>query len=164
MIHTLVLDSRGAKYLNNYGSYYRYNNIPFKMLIGDSEYDKYDFFNVELIEARWDTLTGNTLSQDDCGINITLSGYNNLNQLVNSEYKNEMLLCSYVFPALNFDTQQVVRFSNNTSFTMIKKPNLEVEIKYTDFSNGIIKTGTIYPNLSLLFKITGIPKDENKKK
>ena len=167
MIHTLILDTDKStvSILNGKRSNFRFENIPFRQLIGDEEYDKYDYFNFNLIEARFDRLASQlTTNQDDAAFNIVLSGANNLNQLVNSTYKNEMILCSIVFPNLNFDDQTIIRFSNETKFTIMKNPNLQIEMKYTDFATGQIKDPTyVYPDLALTFKITGIPKDDDEK-
>ena len=164
MYHTLILDTNGGykQTLNVSNSHFRFNNIPFRQLVGEDEFSKYEYFNWELTEARFNLLANESPTQDEIGFNLVLSGANNLNQLVNLNYEPQLNLTSIVFPNLNFDKQYIIRFSNNTSFTMRKEANLQLELKYTDFVTGDIKTGSInYPDLSLTFKIIGVAEEQD---
>ena len=158
--HRLILQSNQPNCTSNSTkSSHSFQNIPLQILL-DDDYNKYDHFKVRLLEMQLN-LSGDTFASGDFAFNVRVSDVDALYQLQNSSLKPDVIMCS--FNASDFTVPRIIRYENNTSFTIRKLPYIDMTIDYRHLeTNALLPVdGTdVYGDVNLLFQISGVDDDK----
>ena len=176
----LILRTDEASNSNIYDTNFTWNNIDFRLILGDQMFNKYDIFTLNLVSlavaipANTTTLYG--ALPDDRLVDINVSGLS----LVKSGYSftsNSVLQSSvitpYSFPS-SLSANSLTHFNiDNNSLTFNKDGMTSISINYTRCNtnsigtyaiNNVLTTSPVtpvaFPQVSFYFKITGIPRDD----
>ena len=154
---------------------FTWNNINMKQILG-REYDNYDDFNISLnlVTAGF----GSVVYGADAGdrlVNFNMSGLtfkNNCYNVATQSNQQSVNLYSYLFSNSTTTGATSTLNVDSNSFTFTKDELVNISINYTrTFKNSsgnytIVQNPTansIYPPVCFTFKITGIPKEVEKK-
>lgn len=168
--HQLPLNS--SNHIGSTDEYRRcmtWNNINFRLLLGDM-YDKYDNFNLQLVNIASDDnrtyangqfTSASGVDRSDQIVTIYLSGMNLLNNTYDSETNHigtKAVLTTYEFYDLFSSeiTNSVLTFTKGNDAC-------NITIEYKDIiSDTTPATSIPYPQMVFIFNIYGIPKDIKK--
>jgi hypothetical protein len=159
---TLILRTSNADIINASKTSMTWSNINFLTVIGNAMWDKYDIFNICLVEAGSGVSAVNLGSGlDDLNVELVLTGL----PFINSRYyiqRQAGLNQSIVglFPFIRSNTSNIVYYGNNISTFNKSSPTASLTLNYYTISTEAIPTtGVAYPDAVFIFKIVGIPKE-----
>jgi hypothetical protein len=159
---TLILRTSNADIINGFKTSMTWSNINFLTVIGNAMWDKYDLFNICLVEAG-SGVSSATLGGDldDLNVELVLSGL----PFINSRYyiQRQAGLNQSIVGLFNFvksSTNNIVYYGNNVSTFNKSSPTASLTLNYLKISSEAVPTtGVAYPDAVFIFKIVGIPKE-----
>jgi hypothetical protein len=160
---SLVLKSSTANITSNYNTNFTWTNISLKNLLGSGMYDKFNKFNITLVQIAHnvtDASLGATL--DECGVSFKMSGLKFVNQTFSSTRNNNTSYAVaglYVFPR---NSSGVQSYYANNSLTFDKDENVSINIYYTRISDDTATNANAinFPAITFIFQIVGVPEQE----
>ena len=168
-LHTCTLqpDAITAKgSVNNFNTVTTWNNINFRLLLGDM-YDKYDLFNIRLVSIACDDnrigelVSGNSAS--DRIVTVNMSGLNFYNQTYDSSTNintSKTVIATYKLyeSFATFYTNHIATFGKGNDVC-----NLTIEFNRISDNQPVNCAASLdYPQMVFLFNIYGIPRVERK--
>jgi hypothetical protein len=159
---TLVLSTINASIINNLKTSFTFNNINLQSLLSNAMWDKYDLFNIVLVEVG-SGVGPNTLgtSLDDNNVEFVMTGL----PFINSRYysQRQTIINQSVVGLLNFNRNIVtnqVYYGNNVSTFDKSSSIVNISINYNTVANETGPNSPIaFPNTCFIFKIIGITKE-----
>jgi hypothetical protein len=159
---TLVLRSANADIINGYKTSMTWSNINFLSILGNSMWDKYDLFNICLVEAG-SGVSAATLGTalDDLNVELVLTGL----PFINSRYyiQRQAGLNQSIVGLFNFvrsSTNNIVYYGNNVSTFNKSSPTATLTLNYLKITDELNpSTPLAFPECVFIFKIVGIPKE-----
>jgi hypothetical protein len=158
---TLILRTNTADISNNVKSFFTWSNMDLSKLIGNTMWEKYDFFNIALVEVGAGVGAVNLgVSLDDCNVAFLMTGLS----FVNSSYivQRQTILNRSIVGFLNFNRSAVSNqvFSGNNVSTFNKNTTVtDLTITYYTVGDTTAQTPVAFPDVCFIFKIVGIPKE-----
>lgn len=157
---TLFLASSAASstLTNNLG--FTWNNINLRNLLGDM-YDKYDLFNIALVQAASGVGASNIgASLDDLNVQLVMSGLPWVNQTYNSTtMTNKSSAIIGIFTFARSATANQLYYANNALTFSKNQLSANISISYLNMATGNAPSPVAaYPGVNFLFSIIGIPK------
>lgn len=162
-------NNNGYKYTDN--SVFSFSNVDFRKIMGPIMYNKYDYFNINLVYACASIPTGTfTTYYNDSNATIQLSGLDFMNSSVSKAYvtpdgatnleMKKKTTCDIGF--YNVSPVNTYVFANQTIYgAMINKPtvhNLDITLYSNEDGKDINTVSGAFPEWVFVFKINGIPK------
>ena len=155
-------NSYGFSAYNN--TLFTWKNINLRTVLGHEMYEKYDTFNLSLMSV---VNSGRAViyanSQDDCLVNLIISGLPLINSTYNHSTKantNKCQLCVYEFPPVTqYALTSHIQYSDGVASTNFSKSSdvIDLTIEYVLMETGVAVTAlSIYPEMSFYFNITGV--------
>lgn len=137
-----------------------WNNVNFRMLLGDM-YDKYDLFNLKLVNIVSDSsvpVAG--VFESDRIVNLNMRGLNFVNQgydsNININRSSSIIGSHHFYNSFNRDINSITTFAKGSDFC-----NLNIYYSTID-NDDSPSTTTEFPQVTFNFYIYGIPKTDNK--
>jgi hypothetical protein len=137
----------------------QFNNISFRQLLGNGMYDKYDLFNISVIQIATD-ICNVALGYDtnDLLVSLSMSGLDFQNQTYNSKTGNFTNNANIGVVKLTRSDALIQNFYSNNTMTFRKKDFCNITINLKKFDDSVLNAnGVNYPNITILFNIVGIP-------
>jgi hypothetical protein len=160
---TLILSSYNASSINALRTSITWNNISLPNLLSNTMYDKYDLFNICLVECGCGVGAANLgTSLDDNNIEFVMTGPN----FINTRYvsQRQTTINQSVVGLFNFNRNTITNqlyYGNNVSTFDKSSPNINLTINYNTVSAEILPNSPIaYPHIVFVFKIIGITKQK----
>lgn len=160
--------SNGLDNAYGYSSYnntsFTWKNINLRTVLGHEMYEKYDIFNLSLVSIANSARTlAYANSQNDCFVNIIISGL----PLINSTYDHTMKtntntcqLCVYEFPPVTqYSLTSFIQYPEYVASTDFLKSSDVIDLTITyliQSTNAAVIALSIYPEMSFYFNITGV--------
>jgi hypothetical protein len=159
---TLVLSTINASIINNLKTSFTFNNINLQSLLSNAMWDKYDLFNIVLVEVGSGVGAANLgTSLDDCNVEFVMTGL----PFINSRYysQRQTIINQSVVGLLNFNRNIVtnqVYYGNNVSTFDKSSSIVNISINYNTVANETGPNSPIsFPHVCFIFKIIGITKE-----
>lgn len=142
-------------------------NINLRSVLGDM-YDDFDYFNLSVYFISTDTsCTIPANSYSDKAICMKIGGLPFSNQTYNVKNRSNGTLaplCTFYMPPGNTSTQQNFYGSNYITFAK-NQEQVNLNIKYSRLQDDVpydLTNNYVYPNVTFIFHIYGIPKKGDK--
>ena len=177
---SLILKSCEASSVDTFNTNFYWNNIDLRLILGDTMYNKYDNFNLSLVEIAIGlptiTTTAYGATTDDRlvdinigGLSLLRSGYSILNKSIKpysviTPYYFSGSLTASVYAALNIDSTGL-NFSKDEQVDInifYTRANMNSSSNYTitqSYTAALPVTPCPFPPISFYFKISGVDND-----
>lgn len=155
-------DTLGFNKNNN--TSFTWNNINLRVLLGHEMYEKYDTFNIAITSISNAGVPNEySNSQNDCMVNIVMSGLNFINstyEQITGNNTNKCFICTYEFPPLgSHQLTNMTLYPYNVASAEFSKSsdiiNLTIEYRETSADNELTPIN-IYPEICIHILITGV--------
>jgi len=148
----------------NNNTSFTWNNINLKTLLGHEMYEKYDTFNIDITSISNSGMPNEySNSQNECMVNIVMSGLNFINstyEQITGNNNNKCYICTYEFPPLgSHQLTNMTLYPYNVASAEFSKSSdiINLTIEYiNNATDEIIIPLNIYPEMCFYILITGV--------
>jgi hypothetical protein len=159
---SLVLQTINATSSSNNKTSFTFNNINLRALLGNGMYDRYDLFNISLVQVATG-VGGATIgtADDDRTLAIKMNGLQFVNQTFTSTRNTESgnACCGFIIFQRSASVNQ--SYYSNNALTFRKQEYVNINLFYKTLSADADPNAVAdYPSATFIFQIVGVNPNE----